>query len=308
MCNPKLVKVGLDLLAFPTIIYVSIPKSTEDLRQSSRRSHRLGQTVPVRVVFLIYPTMEKDLLRLMAQKMKASLMVEGKLPGEGLVSFGEEEGGESETDMFVQLARQILANIEADRPREKAEEARELQELFEQNARIEREKQQTLGHEGQAEPVEFEPVREVPLPPEETMPLSEKTIHAASEPSPTEKGVVVTNTPAAREQSQPIAQQLEKNTPVKERKEKATKKSIRRSTGTVTIIHTAVTTGHDPWAELRAKHIVRKSRRKQVMPVGQEELPNLWMVVAAPTSVVADKTSTDPDTKDRLQLNQQTLW
>ena len=310
MCNPKLVKVGLDLLAFPTIIYVSIPKSTEDLRQSSRRSHRLGQTMPVKVVFLVYPTMEKDLLRLMAQKTKASLMVEGKLPGEGLVSFGEEES-ESETDMFVQLARQILANIEADRPREKAEEARELQELFEENTRIEREKQQTLGQEDQAEPVEFEPVREVPLPEPEEMQLSSKTPRTASKPSKTRKADVVTTAPAEPEEAQPkVAQPLKETFPDKEETTKATKKakkSKRQGGGTVTIIHTAVTTARDPWAELRAKHPKRPSRRKRATSTGQEELPNLWTVDVAPTPVVKDTTSTDL-ALDSSQLYQQTLW
>ncbi len=70
ICNPKLVKVGLDLLAFPTIIYSSIPKSTSDMRQSSRRSLRPGQTMSVKVLFLVYPTMEYRLLRLMARKMR----------------------------------------------------------------------------------------------------------------------------------------------------------------------------------------------------------------------------------------------
>jgi Uncharacterised methyltransferase family (DUF6094) len=291
MCNPKLVKVGLDLIAFPTIIYVSIPKSTSDMRQSSRRSHRLGQTLPVKVVFLVYPTMEKDLLRLMAQKMKASLMVEGKLPGEGLVSFGEEES-ESESDMFVQLARQILANIEADRPRQMPEEARELQELFGENARIEREKQQVLGQEDQAEPVEFEPVREVDLPPAEEMQLSEKTTpYTQSEPH-----VEVTEVASEGQAEKPVAQPSKKAKSIEWRDKGAG--------GTITIIHTSVTSGLDPWAELRAKHPVRKSRRKHGAPTGQEELPNLWTVAA----IASENARTHSDTQDRPELHQQALW
>jgi len=107
ICNPRLVKVGLDLLAFPTIVYLSLPLSTADLRQSARRSWRPGQTQPVRVFFLVYPTMEARMVRLMARKTKASLMVEGKLPSDGLVSLGEEEG---EADgLAARLARELLA-------------------------------------------------------------------------------------------------------------------------------------------------------------------------------------------------------
>lgn len=114
ICNPRLVKVGLDLLAFPTIVYLSLPLSTADLRQSARRSWRPGQTRPVRVFFLVYPTMEARMLRLMARKTKASLMVEGKLPSEGLVSLGEEEG-EAE-GLAAHLARELLAVLPAPSP------------------------------------------------------------------------------------------------------------------------------------------------------------------------------------------------
>jgi hypothetical protein len=114
ICNPRLVKVGLDLLAFPTIVYLSLPLSTADVRQSARRSWRPGQRQPMRVFFLAYLTMEARMLRLMARKTKASLMVEGKLPSEGLVSLGEEEG-EAE-GLAAHLARELLAVLPAPSP------------------------------------------------------------------------------------------------------------------------------------------------------------------------------------------------
>jgi len=54
------------------------------------------------------------MLRLMARKTKASLMVEGKLPSEGLVSLGEEEG-EAE-GLAAHLARELLAVLPAPSP------------------------------------------------------------------------------------------------------------------------------------------------------------------------------------------------
>jgi hypothetical protein len=69
-----------------------------------------------------------------------------------------------------------------------------------------------------------------------------------------------------------------------------------------------VTTAHDPWADLRAKHPAKKSRRKHVTPTGQEELPNLWTVVEAVTPVGALKSSVDDVELSITKLHQTTLW
>src|SRR5882762_9207593 len=52
ICHPKLVETGLDLLDFPTIIFYESGYSLHTLRQASRRSWRIGQRRPVRVLFL----------------------------------------------------------------------------------------------------------------------------------------------------------------------------------------------------------------------------------------------------------------
>lgn len=55
------------------------------LRQASRRSWRIGQKQPVRVVFLHYATtMQESCLRLMGKKLLVSLAMEGKFSNEGL--------------------------------------------------------------------------------------------------------------------------------------------------------------------------------------------------------------------------------
>ena len=103
LCNPNLVKTGLDLLDFPTIIFFQCGYSVFTLRQASRRSWRIGQDKPVRVFFMAYAeTMQDQALSLMAQKMETSLAVEGELSDKGLAALSE-----SENSMVYELAKAL---------------------------------------------------------------------------------------------------------------------------------------------------------------------------------------------------------
>jgi hypothetical protein len=103
LCNPNLVKTGLDLLDFPTIVFFQCGYSVFTLRQASRRSWRIGQNLPVRVFYLAYAeTMQDKALSLMAQKMETSLAVEGELSGQGLAALSE-----SENSMLYELAKAL---------------------------------------------------------------------------------------------------------------------------------------------------------------------------------------------------------
>jgi hypothetical protein len=263
----------LSLFSFPTLIYMSLPKSTSDLRQSSRRSLRPGQTKPVNVIFFVYPTMEWRLLRLMAKKMQASLMVEGKLPGEGLVSFGEQED-EDEQDIYVQLAREVLASLEEDCVVDQEEEASELQKLFTANAAIEREKNQTLGDTVSADAVEFDPIRVEPLTvsadfsPQKCQ-LQSSGLALVQDLSPLEPTNTESSTYLEENLSSSAEPPVEKQ-PV--RNKRAASSSIGKET--VTIIHTSVTAGKDPWADLRKKYLVPKRKRKNTTI--SPEVPTLW--------------------------------
>lgn len=274
ICNPKLVKVGLDLIDFPTIVYVSIPTSTSDLRQSSRRSLRPGQRNPVEVHFLVYPTVEARLLRLMAKKMQASLMVEGKLPGEGLVSFGSDSDadGGGETDMILSLARAVLHNLESGRTEGETggrhTEVEELEALFQQNQRIEQEQARTIGGEEEEisvlpEPT-FEPIRVETLPP-------------------------LPDEATWREEEESIPPPLH-----------------------VTIIQTAVTPASDPWAALRAKHPLPKKRSGAKKPGAvATALPTLWQassVASALTSAPDEPAIAVIEDVVPLLLTQSSLW
>jgi superfamily II DNA or RNA helicase len=103
LCHPKLVETGLDLLDFPTIIFYESGYSLHTLRQASRRSWRIGQKWPVRVLFMCYEaTMQTSCLRLMGKKLLVALTMEGKFAGEGLQSVDEDD------DMLSAMARELV--------------------------------------------------------------------------------------------------------------------------------------------------------------------------------------------------------
>ncbi len=103
ICHPKLVQTGLDLLAFPTIIFGETGYSIYVLRQASRRSWRIGQKQSVRVKFLHYAaTMQESCLRLMGKKLLVSLALEGKFANDGLQAFDDDD------DMLTAMARELV--------------------------------------------------------------------------------------------------------------------------------------------------------------------------------------------------------
>ncbi len=109
ICNPALVKTGLDLIDFPTIYYYEIDFNIYTMRQSSRRSWRIGQTQPVRVYFACYAkTMQQRALTLVAKKLKAAEMIDGELTDDGL------SGYKDEGSLLVDLAKSMLDDIKTD--------------------------------------------------------------------------------------------------------------------------------------------------------------------------------------------------
>ena len=78
------------------------------MRQASRRSWRIGQTRPVKVVFMSYRnTLQADALKLVAKKLQSSLAVEGELPEDGLAAYGDDGD-----DVMMALARKIVNGAE----------------------------------------------------------------------------------------------------------------------------------------------------------------------------------------------------
>ena len=104
ICHPRLVQTGLDLIDFPTICWQEVDYSTYVMRQASRRSWRIGQTRPVKVVFMSYRnTLQADALKLVAKKLQSSLAVEGELPEDGLAAYGDDGD-----DLMMALARKLV--------------------------------------------------------------------------------------------------------------------------------------------------------------------------------------------------------
>lgn len=73
VCHPELVKTELDLLAFPSIVFMQSGYNVHTLMQATRRSWRIGQKQSVEVYFLGYErTAQIQCLSLMAKKIAVS--------------------------------------------------------------------------------------------------------------------------------------------------------------------------------------------------------------------------------------------
>ncbi len=108
ICHPRLVQTGLDLIDFHTICWYETDYSVYVMRQASRRSWRIGQTRPVKVVFMSYRnTLQADALKLVAKKLQSSLAVEGELPEDGLAAYGDDGD-----DLMMALAGKIVSGYE----------------------------------------------------------------------------------------------------------------------------------------------------------------------------------------------------
>ncbi|MDX5299973.1 MAG: DEAD/DEAH box helicase, partial [Gammaproteobacteria bacterium] len=102
--NPELVKTGLDLLDFPTIVFLQTGYNVYTVQQAARRSWRIGQKHPVAVYFLGYAgSSQMTCLQLMAQKIAVSQSTSGDVPDSGLDVLNA--SGDS---VEVALAKQLL--------------------------------------------------------------------------------------------------------------------------------------------------------------------------------------------------------
>jgi hypothetical protein len=97
--HPKLVETGLDLFDkggnhnFSTLIFYETGYNLFTMRQAARRSWRIGQHLPCRVLYMYYEdTMQDRAMTLMGRKLMAAEALEGKFSSEGLAALvGEDE-------------------------------------------------------------------------------------------------------------------------------------------------------------------------------------------------------------------------
>ncbi|CAP41658.1 MULTISPECIES: DEAD/DEAH box helicase family protein [Pseudomonadota] len=105
LTNPELVKTGLDLLEFPTIVFMQSGWNVYTLQQAARRSWRIGQKLAVKVIYLGYAaTSQMTCLSLMAKKILVSQSTSGDVPESGLDALNTD--GDS---VEVAMARQLVA-------------------------------------------------------------------------------------------------------------------------------------------------------------------------------------------------------
>jgi len=103
--NPDLVRTGLDLLEFPTIVFMQTGYNVYTLQQAARRSWRIGQTEDVEVYFLGYEeTWQISCLMLMAKKIEVSQSTSGDIPESGLDVLNPDDDS-----IEVAMARQLAA-------------------------------------------------------------------------------------------------------------------------------------------------------------------------------------------------------
>ena len=104
ICNPELVETGLNLLEFPTIIYMQTGYVLATLWQSSRRSWRIGQKKRVKVFYMAYKdSLQERAIKLMGSKLKASASIQGEFSSEGIQALSQN------TNILTQLAQELHA-------------------------------------------------------------------------------------------------------------------------------------------------------------------------------------------------------
>jgi hypothetical protein len=90
LTHPKLVKTGMNLIEWPSIVVLEPNYSLEVVAQFIRRSFRPTQTKPVKVRFVCYAeTMSERAIELVAQKMGTLAMLNGNEFMTGISAIGE---------------------------------------------------------------------------------------------------------------------------------------------------------------------------------------------------------------------------
>jgi hypothetical protein len=95
VCNPELVKTGLDLIHFPTLIFHEITFNLGTMMQAAARAYRLNQTHGHCKTYYIFAegTMEHTAVQLMSRKQRAAKLLTGDIGLTGLDALTEGESG-----------------------------------------------------------------------------------------------------------------------------------------------------------------------------------------------------------------------
>ncbi|MBZ0315293.1 MAG: DUF6094 domain-containing protein [Anaerolineae bacterium] len=105
LANPKLVQTGLDLVAFPTLVFYEINYSLYVTIQASRRAWRIIQTEACRTYYPYYEeSMEARAVALIGRKQRAAKL----LYGDNDIGLSElTDGGDEANDLIAELAKSL---------------------------------------------------------------------------------------------------------------------------------------------------------------------------------------------------------
>jgi len=107
LCNPKLVKTGLNLIAWPSIVVLEPVYSLFTLAQAKRRAFRPTQTQDCDVTYVCYAgTMSEKAISIVARKSAAAAILNGDDLSNGLLEF---DPGMS---LLQELAKAVMAGDE----------------------------------------------------------------------------------------------------------------------------------------------------------------------------------------------------
>jgi hypothetical protein len=108
--NLRLVEVGLDLLAWPTLIYYQMSYDINSVRQAGGRAWRIGQTRECRNIYLVANgTQQVAQFQCCMTKRAHAMLAEGKLDRSELAEYGRDASNSLATDLASCLADSDLA-------------------------------------------------------------------------------------------------------------------------------------------------------------------------------------------------------
>ncbi|MEB2301535.1 helicase [Lysinibacillus xylanilyticus] len=91
--SQELVKVGLDLLCTPTLIFYQFSWSLFTINQAARRAWRIGQDQECRLFYLAYQgSMQQEMAYIIASKNRATAAINGELSSDGLSAMLGDDG------------------------------------------------------------------------------------------------------------------------------------------------------------------------------------------------------------------------
>lgn len=126
--SQELVKVGLDLLCTPTLIFYQFSWSLFTINQAARRAWRIGQTEECRLFYLAYEnSFQEKMAQIIAMKNRATAAINGEVSSDGLSAMLGDEGDlQSMLIQSVKRGGKVLKGSAEDFIAQSSDRAREL--------------------------------------------------------------------------------------------------------------------------------------------------------------------------------------